>query len=520
MLLIHQIKYPVGTQFSKEMIARKLRCSDSDILSYEIERQSLDARNGHFEWSCSVYARLRNERKYLRNKDTEEKERPVYEIPEGVKTDDRPVIAGFGPAGMFAALILAEAGMRPIVIERGKCAEERIRDVELFFREGVLDEESNVQYGEGGAGTFSDGKLTSRSKNYRVRKVLEELVEAGADPAILYEHMPHLGTDRLREIVVNIRRKIIRLGGEVHFSERLESLCLRERTLTSVVTAHGKIDTQAVLLCLGHSSQATWRTLYEQGVHIIPKDFAAGVRVEHPQSLIDRNQYGEYAGHPDLGHASYKLTHRSFAGRGVYSFCMCPGGIVVPSSSENGAFVVNGMSYSQRDGANANSAILVQIPVSDFDNSNPLNGFACQQAIERKAFRPGFRAPAMNIRDFVKRTGPSELQLASSYPLGVIPEDMHDLFSDPVGISLEDGFLAFERKIPGFLDGIMVGTETRSSSPIRMVRDESGQSVNTAGVFPCGEGAGYAGGIVSSGTDGIVQAENVIRFYREKEIVK
>ncbi len=518
MLLIHQIKCPIGTEFSKEMIARKLKCSDSDILSCEIERQSLDARSGHFEWSYSVYAQLRNERKYLRNKDVEEKERPVYEVPQGVKTEDRPVIAGFGPAGMFAALILAEAGMRPVVIERGKPCEERIKDVEKFFAEGILDEESNVQYGEGGAGTFSDGKLTSRSKNYRVRKVLEELVEAGADPAILYEHMPHLGTDRLRSIVTNIRKKIISLGGEVHFSVKLESLDLKDRTLNGVLTSNGRIDTQAVLLCLGHSPFSTYQSLYEQGVHVIPKDFALGVRVEHPQILIDRNQYGEYAGHPALGHASYKLTHRSSAGRGVYSFCMCPGGIVVPSSSDHETLAVNGMSYSARDGKNANSAILVQIPVSDYDHGHPLDGFAFQHAIEKKAYRGGYQAPAMNIRDFVNHDQSAAAVLESSCPRGILMEDMHGLFSDAVNVSLEDSFIAFDRKIPGFLDGLMVGTETRSSSVIRMVRDENGQSVNTAGVFPCGEGAGYAGGIVSSAADGIVQAENVIRFYREKQI--
>lgn len=516
MLKINQIHCPVGQKLNVSHIAHKLHCSPSEIRSFEIERESLDARKDlHF--SYTVYADVKNEQRYLRLKDVNEGQKPVYHNPPIVKSEERPVIVGFGPSGMFAALLLAECGLKPIVIERGKCVEERTKDVETFFKTGILQKESNVQYGEGGAGTFSDGKLTSRMKNIRVSKVMEEFIEAGADPAIAYEHRPHIGTDALRKIVKNIREKVIKLGGEIHFETKLLDIVVKNNQIKGIVTSHGTYECSYVLLCAGHSASETYEALYNHGVSIIQKDFAAGVRVEHPQILINQNQYGEYWNHPSLGAASYKLTHRSNNGRGVYSFCMCPGGVVIPASTEEGHLAVNGMSYSARDGKNANAAILVQIPSSDFDHGHPLDGFIFQKELEKRAYRDRFMAPCENIRDYLNHKAPGSACISSSYPRGIIMEDMHALFSDEVNSALEDGLSAFDHNIPGFIDqGIMTGMESRSSSPIRVVRNEKGQSVSVEGLYPCGEGAGYAGGIVSSAVDGIKQAEAVIEAIREQ----
>lgn len=512
MLRIHQIRCDIGHIPDAEDIARKLHCSTEDVLSFEIEKESLDARKDDLHYSYTVLARIRNGHRYIRKKDVSEGRKEIYQMPQRNKgITERPVIIGFGPAGMYAALILAECGYRPIVIERGRCVEQREKDVDAFFKEGILLPSSNVQFGEGGAGTFSDGKLTTRIKNIRISKVLQEFVEAGADPAITYQHRPHIGTDVLRTIVHNIREKIISLGGEIHFETVLLSLQIKDGSITGIVTDKGKIPCTAVILCAGHSASDTYQNLYDQGVSMIQKDFASGVRVEHPQILINRRQYGKYADHPSLGAASYRLSHTASNGRGVYSFCMCPGGVIVPSSCIENTLCVNGMSYSARDGKYANSAILVQIPSSDFDHGHPLDGFAYQKQLEQLAYRNGYGAPAMNISDYVSHHSPSPLVHDSSYPRQLITEDMHTLFSDEVNAAMEEGFQAFEHKIPGFIDqGIMVGMESRSSSPIRIVRDENGESITIKGLYPCGEGAGYAGGIVSSAVDGIHQAENVI----------
>lgn len=510
MLKIHQIRVNIGETLDAEHIARRLKARPSDILSYEIERESLDARRDDLHYSYTVYARVRGEERYLRLKDVTQEEKERYALPAVLRVGERPVVIGFGPAGMFAALILAECGLCPIVLERGCAVEERSRQVEEFFRSGILNPESNVQFGEGGAGTFSDGKLTTRIKNIRISRVLEEFIEAGADPAIAYEHRAHLGTDALRGIVSGIRRKILSLGGEIRFSERAEELILENGRIAGVKTRSGIFRSRCVILAAGHSAADTYRTLLAQGVRMEQKDFAAGVRVEHPQSLIDRCTYGRWAGHPSLGAASYQLTAKTSCGRGVYSFCMCPGGVVIPASAEEGGLAVNGMSYRARDGRNANSAILVQIPKTDFDHGHPLDGFAFQKQLEQAAYRAHFAAPAQNIRDFLERTV-SEPVLATSYPRGIVMEDMHALFSPTAAGALAEGMRAFDRKIPGFVQsGLMVGMESRSSSPVRLPRRRDGQAEGMDGLFPCGEGAGYAGGIISSAVDGIRQAENVI----------
>ncbi|NLH63089.1 MAG: hypothetical protein GX478_02705 [Erysipelotrichaceae bacterium] len=512
MIKIHQIKVPVDKALSIDIIARKLHCLPKEISSFAIDRQSLDARGPHLHYSYTVYAQVRNEEKYLRNKDVTAEEKEMYVLPSPQpKQTDQPIIVGFGPAGMFSALILAECGLRPIIIERGRPVEERTKDIDAFFQKGELDEESNVQFGEGGAGTFSDGKLTTRMKNVRIGKVFDEFIEAGADPAISYQHRPHLGTDALRIIVKNIRQKIISLGGEIHFNTRMEDLITADHKLTGLHTTAGDFMSSHIILCGGHSASDTYQNLYRQGVAIEQKDFAAGVRVEHLQSMIDQCTYGNFAGDPHLEPASYQLTAKTKFNRGVYSFCMCPGGIVIPSSAKKNALAVNGMSYSQRNGANANSAILVQIPRKDFDHGDPLDGFRFQQELEKHAYRNGYEAPCQNIHDYLAHTVSKTPIIPTSFPRGIVMEDMHALFSEEVSGALEEGLRTFGHRIKGFDDqGIMVGMESRSSSPIRLLRTEDGCSVSCQGLYPAGEGAGYAGGIVSSAVDGIKQAENLI----------
>lgn len=516
LLRIHQVKCNVGEKLSTSHIAYKLHASENDIISFTIEKESLDARHEELMYSYTVLAEVKHPQRYLKRKDVNEGEKTVYQNPDKISVDERPVVIGFGPSGMFSALLLAECGFKPIILERGKSVDERERDIQDFFQNGRLLKESNVQFGEGGAGTFSDGKLTTRMKDIRVSKVLEELIEAGADPAIAYQHRPHIGTDVLRVLVKNIREKIISLSGEIHFNTRAESIEIKDHHVAGVYTNAGYFPCTRVLLCAGHSASDTYETLLQQGIQMIQKDFACGVRVEHPQTLINENQYGRFKDHPALSAASYQLTYRSSQGRGVYSFCMCPGGVVIPASTEENSLAVNGMSYHARDGKNANSAILVQIPTKDFDQGNPLDGFAFQKALEKKAYINLFNAPAMNIKDYVKHQESTSLCIPSSFPRDAICTDMHALFSDEVNASLEEGFLHFDHKIPGFVSqGIMVGMESRSSSPIRIVRKESGESITCGGLYPCGEGAGYAGGIVSSAVDGIRQAENILASYKK-----
>ena len=518
LLKINQIKIPVGKQLTTDDIAKKIHATNNAILSYEIERESLDARDKQLVYSYTVLAKVKNPEKYLKRKDVIEGKKEVYQNPSECNTQERPIIVGFGPSGMFAGLLLAECGCKPIIIERGKNVDERTKDIQEFFQNGILKQESNIQFGEGGAGTFSDGKLTTRMKNIRVQKVLEEFIEAGADPSIAYQHRAHIGTDVLRILVKNIREKIISLGGEIHFNTRLDEIILENQKVKGILTNKGTFSCKYLLLCCGHSASDTYETLYKQGIPMIQKDFACGVRVEHPQTLINQNQYGNFATHPALSAASYSLTYRASTDRGVYSFCMCPGGVVIPASTENHSLAVNGMSYSQRDGKNANSAILVQIPTKDFDHGHPLDGFQFQKELEKKAYIDLFNAPSENIKDYINHKTPSTLTIKSSYPRDTILTDMHTLFSDDVNQSLEEGFMNFDHKILGFVDqGIMVGMESRSSSPIRIVRDGQGQSIQVKGLYPCGEGAGYAGGIVSSAVDGIRQAENVIQSIQKAE---
>lgn len=419
---------------------------------------------------------------------------------------NRPVIAGFGPCGIFAALILAEAGLEPIVLERGESVDDRVKTVEKFWTEGILDTESNVQFGEGGAGTFSDGKLTTGIKDVRIRKVLQEFVDAGADPKILYKQKPHIGTDKLRNIVKTLRKKIEELGGEIHFRTRLAQLdidknnCLKGvHTIKRAETGeeiNEYIDTDKLILAIGHSARDTFEMLCDAGVNMEQKPFSIGVRIEHPQELINKAQYGDASLAEKLGAADYKLNHRCESGRGVYTFCMCPGGVVINAASEAQTSVTNGMSYSGRDSGVANSGLLVDVRTEDFTSEHPLAGVEFQRKYERLAYLQGNgKLPKSTYGNFKNDIDDKVRQSLPKFASEAIIEAMP--------------FMG--RKLRGFdsNDAIMTAVETRSSSPVRIIRDTGSQS-NIKGLYPAGEGPGYAGGIMSAAVDGIKTAEKII----------
>jgi len=432
----------------------------------------------------------------------------------------RPVIVGTGPAGLFAALLLARAGACPLVLERGGPVGPRIRAVESFIRTGVLDIESNIQFGEGGAGTFSDGKLTTNTNDVRCRSVLTTLVEAGAAEEILWQAKPHIGTDRLTGAVRRIRQEIESLGGEVRFNTRLVDLILDAGSVVRGIVTEGgegleELEAESVILAAGHSARDTFELLLRRGARLAQKPFSIGLRVEHSQHMVDRAQYGATAAHPELGAADYKLSCHLPSGRGVYTFCMCPGGWVVAAASEADGVVTNGMSRFAREGTNANSAFLVGVFPSDFEDDDPLAGVRFQRRWEQAAFDAGgrdFRAPAQLMGDFLQGTvtsAPGGVQ--PTYPLGVEFTDLARCLPEYVTASLREAAPLFDRRMRGFAsaDAVLTGVETRSSSPVRIVRDESLQS-NLRGLYPCGEGAGYAGGIMSAAVDGLKCAEAVL----------
>jgi uncharacterized FAD-dependent dehydrogenase len=456
--------------------------------------------------------------------------RPVGQAPASLPL--RPVVVGFGPCGMFAALLLAQMGFKPIVLERGKTVRERTRDTWGLWRKNVLNPESNVQFGEGGAGTFSDGKLYSQIKDPRHlgRKVMNEFVKAGAPADILFEAHPHIGTFKLVKVVENMRAQIVALGGEIRFEQRVTDVLIENgpegkqlRGLTVLDQATGQsheMRADQVVMALGHSSRDTFSMLYERGVHIEAKPFSIGFRVEHPQGIIDRARWGRHAGHPSLGAAEYKLVHHASNGRSVYSFCMCPGGTVVAATSEPGRVVTNGMSQYSRNERNANAGIVVGIDPRDYPGyaaGDALAGIALQRQLESHAFVLGggnYNAPAQLVGDFVAGQASTALgSITPSYKPGVAIGDLSSALPAYAIEAMREAFPVFGKKIKGFdtHDAVLTGVETRTSSPIKISRGEDLQSVNVRGLYPAGEGASYAGGILSAGVDGIKVAEALAR---------
>ncbi len=505
------------------MACKKLKIKPESVKSWKIFKQSLDVRNkADIFYIYTLDLKINNESgvlKRIKNADVQKAEYTKYEYPKLENTPkDRPIVVGFGPAGMFAALILSQIGLKPIVFERGKDVYGRMKDIRLLMEEGRLNTNSNIQFGEGGAGTFSDGKLTTRIKNPRCRKVLEEFVSHGAPEEIMYVHNPHIGTDRLVDVVKSIREDIIRLGGEINFNSTVTEIIIENGDVKGVVVnGKEKFAGENVILALGHSARDTFEMLYNTGVKMEQKPFAIGARIEHSQEMINKSQYGKSELADFFGPAEYKLTYTASNGRGVYTFCMCPGGYVVPAASEEEMTAVNGMSYYSRSGKNANSALLVQVNTEDFKSSHPLSGVYFQREIEKKAYilsGGGYKAPAQRVGDFLGNCPSKENEVETTYKPGITYCNLDEIFPEYVLEAMKEAIPAMGKKIKGFdsAGALLVAPESRSSSPVRILRDlKSGESLSAKGLFPSGEGAGYAGGIMSAAVDGILSAEMVVK---------
>lgn len=520
MLRINQLKLPLEADESmlRAETARLLGCETDSIEKLIPVRKAVDSRDkNNIFFVCNVLVKTSLDEPAVAARFQPEKvslERAApQELPVMARNSLlRPVIAGFGPAGIFAALTLARAGLRPLVLERGADVEQRAADIGGFIRSRNLDENSNTQFGEGGAGAFSDGKLNTGIKSPLCRNVLEQLHAAGAPDEILTNASPHIGTDLLPAVVKRLREQIIALGGEIFFNTRLTELITANGAIhgARVLSPTGEtdIETDALLLCTGHSARDTYEMLGRRGVQLARKPFSVGARIEHPRELIDRAQYGRFAGHPALGSAEYKLACHPAHGRGAYTFCMCPGGSVVAAASEHGGVTVNGMSRFARDGMNSNAALLVGVEPEQFPGSGPLAGMYLQRDIERSAFQLGggdYTAPAQLVGDFVE--GKPSVRCGTvkpTYPLGVAMGDIRLILPAAVAGVMAEAIGMMDRQLHGFAlpDALLTAPETRSSSPVRVLRDEFFQT-NIRGLYPCGEGAGYAGGIVSAAVDGI-----------------
>lgn len=528
MLRLSEIRLPLDhpAETLHAAIIERLQIPAADLLNFTIFKRSYDARSKrNIQLIYIVDVQVKN-RDTLLKKYSDHPHikaapdmtyRPVAQAPAHVKY--RPVVIGMGPCGIFAGLLLAQMGFKPIILERGKAVRERTQDTWKLWRQHELNPESNVQFGEGGAGTFSDGKLYSQIKDphFHGRKVLEEFVKAGAPEEILFINKPHIGTFKLVSMVENMRATIASLGGEIRFEQRVTDLLLADNAVRGVQLASGEtIETDRVVLAIGHSARDTFAMLHQRGVFIEAKPFSIGFRIEHPQSLIDQCRFGDFAGHPLLGAADYKLVHHASNGRSVYSFCMCPGGTVVAAASEPERVVTNGMSQYSRNERNANAGIVVDVTPADFPDTDPLAGIALQRQWESRAYELGGRnysAPAQRVGDFLAGCASSgEGMVTPSYRPGVQWTDLSTALPDYAITAIREALPAFDKNIRGFAleDAVLTGVETRTSSPVRITRDHSSlQSLNVKGLFPAGEGAGYAGGILSAGVDGIRVAEAV-----------
>ncbi len=536
---INNLKQPVKEITSnndldivRRLAAARLRVGVGDIGNLRIIRRSVDARDKRDvlliytaevelmgDINLSGYRKIKDA---IIIEDQKNQEDTAGELPRGNrKIHDRPIIIGSGPAGLFAGLILAQHGYKPLILERGYDVDKRSEAVSTFFGTGTFDVHSNIQFGEGGAGTFSDGKLTTRVKDKRISNVLKTFVEQGAPKEILYLSKPHIGTDILKKVVKNMRNKIIALGGEVRFASQVTDMLVENGAAVAVVVNGSEIiHSNVIIAALGHSARDTYKMLYEKGVSIAPKPFSIGVRIEHRQSMIDEAQYGSFAGHPALGAADYLLTTRSSTtGRAAYSFCMCPGGQVVAAASENGMLVTNGMSEYKRDRENANSALVVSVSPEDFKGNHPLAGVEYQRTWEGKAYELGgrnFHAPVQLVGDFLMGKSSGALGgVKPSYSPGVKPGDLHLCLPAYITTTMKEALKDFDRKIKGFASGdaVLTGVETRTSAPIRITRKENLESENISNFYPIGEGAGYAGGIMSAALDGMKAAERIIQEF-------
>ncbi|MDO4500861.1 MAG: hypothetical protein Q4B60_06235 [Erysipelotrichaceae bacterium] len=511
MLLISEIKLLPNENESllRKLILKKLHIKDSDLLSYSIYKKSTDARK-ELVFKYQVLAEVKNENKYLKIKNVSLYKKEDISVKK-VKTDIRPIVVGYGPSGIFSTYRLVEAGFKPIVLEKGKRIEERAKDVDRFFNEGILNPESNIQFGEGGAGTFSDAKLTTRVKSPYNDYCLDILVKFGAKESIKYTPHAHIGTDEVRKVIQRITDYLIEQGAEFHFEEEMEDLLLNENhEVIGVKTKYREYMSKYVLFGVGHSAFNIIKRIYDLGVTMSAKDVAVGFRVEHPQSLIDENQISG----GKLNEASeYFLRYKDE--KGVYSFCMCPGGIVVPAASDLGRTLTNGMSYAARDSGTANSAILIQVNKEEY-GTGVLDGFEYLKNLEEKAYQVSnsYKALSCNIKDFVYGTD-NDFVYQTTYPLGTVKYDFNKFFNQKDTEILKKALLFFDTKIKGFVDkGIMVGPETRSSCPVRIDRNpETLESINTKGLYPMGEGAGYGGGITSCAIDGARIADKIITLF-------
>lgn len=510
---LNNLRLPIG--FAEADIIREINKKIGGYKYVKIDKLSLDSRRKndiHYTANIVISGKPNSSKlvEYLPKKSS------VMELVEsGVKSDSRPIIIGSGPCGMFAGLLLASQGLKPIIFERGERVDKRAKTVDNFDRGAELLEESNIQYGEGGAGTFSDGKLNTGINSEYINIVLSEFVRMGADPSILYDSKPHIGTDVLRNVVKNIREEIEKLGGEYHFDSKVSDIKVRDGKVVAVKVNDIDFEAENIILACGHSARDTVKMLYDKGVDMEAKAFAVGMRVEHTQEMLDIAQYGRVD--RELPPSDYKLSHRLDNGKGCFTFCMCPGGYVVPAESETHTVVTNGMSERARDGKFCNSAVLVGVDPIDYGNG-ALDGFEFQRNLEKMAYMVGdnYSAPAVLVKDFLKGNISRKVEsFENTYSRGLVTADIDKILPSFVTNGMREGLVAFGRKVRGFdSSGVLIGVESRSSSPVRICRDENGES-NIKGLYPAGEGAGYAGGITSSAVDGIKVALKLINKLKE-----
>lgn len=517
MLRINNIKVSLSETDYAKVISTQLNVPKRLIKNVKLLKRSIDARRSNVHFNCSFIFEVDQEERLLnRHKKILSLYEPYhYDYP--VKNNKKVTIVGSGPAGLFCAYVLSQIGEDVHLIERGKKVEERVKDVDALFKDGTINPESNISYGEGGAGTFSDGKLTTGTKNKRIRYILETFVKHGAPEEILYESLPHIGTDRLREVLISMRKDILEKGGKISFETKFTNYYEEDGKHYVEVESKGKkevLETDDLVLAIGHSARDTYEMLSKKLI-MIPKAFAVGVRIEQKQEKINEIQYKSAAHHPALKAAPYKLAVQTSKKRGVYTFCMCPGGVVVPSSEEEGLLCVNGMSYYARDKENANSAVLVNVTPDDFGH-DVLDGVRFQKELEKKAYALGggqLKAPVQKVEDYMNNVASVELgNIIPSYKPGYTLANINEVFPSFINENLKEGFTLMNKRMPGFIDEdtVITAVESRSSAPVRITRDKQMHS-NVEWIYPIGEGAGYAGGIMSSAVDGILCAEQICK---------